>query len=380
MKSMHTSPEVVRSTLAVLFIGLLLIASLWILQPFLFSLTWAVMIVVSTWSFMLKVQQRCWNRRGLAVLIMSLALLLLLVLPLSFAILTILERTGDLVALVNALQSIHIASPPEWFEKVPLISHSLIERWQRLAVISPQELSEKLAPHVNTTLKWFVAQVGNIGLLVVQFCLMIILSAILYAQGEQAATLVRDFARRLAGERGEEAVMLSAAAIRSVALGIVGTAIVQSALGGFGLIVAGVPAAALLIAVMMLLCIAQIGPGLVLFPAVIWLYWSGAHTWATILLVWSILVALSDNFLRPYLIKKGADLPLILILAGVIGGLVAFGIIGLFIGPVVLAVTYTLLLAWIKGTGGEPCMIPAPDPLDSKQGIAVLLASNTSDN
>ena len=107
---------------------------------------------------------------------------------------------------------------------------------------------------------------------------------------------------------------------------------------------------------MMMLCIAQVGPGLVLFPSVIWLYWSGESTWATILLVWSILVAISDNFLRPFLIKKGADLPVILIITGVIGGLIAFGIIGLFIGPVVLAVTYTLLLAWIKGperVGGE---------------------------
>ncbi|WP_448873541.1 AI-2E family transporter YdiK [Desulfobulbus propionicus] len=353
MKETRAAPEIVRSTLAVLFIGLLLIASLWVLRPFLFPLTWAVMIVVATWPFMLKVQQRCWNKRWLAVVVMSLALLLFFVIPLSFAILTILERTGDLVALINALKSIRIASPPEWFEKVPLISHSLIERWQRLAVISPQELSEKLAPHVNTTLKWFVAQVGNVGLLVVQFVLTVILCAVLYAQGENGAALVRDFARRLAGARGEEAVMLSGAAIRSVALGIVGTAIVQATLGGFGLIVAGVPAAALLIAVMMLLCIAQIGPGLVLFPAVIWMYWNGAHTWATILLVWSIPVAISDNFLRPYLIKKGADLPMILIITGVIGGLLAFGVIGLFIGPVVLAVTYTLLVAWIKGTAGD---------------------------
>jgi len=341
--------EVTRSTLAVLCIGLLITSCLWILRPFLFSLGWAVMVVVATWPFMLTVQRRCWHKRWIAVVVMSLALLLLLIIPLSFAIITILERTGDLVVLLNALKSVRIASPPEWFERVPLVSHTLIERWQQLAVISPQEISEKLAPYMNTTLKWFVAQVGNIGLLVVQFCLMIILSAILYAQGEKAADLVCSFARRLAGDRGLEAAKLSAAAIRSVALGIVGTAIVQSALGGFGLIVAGVPAVTLLIAVMMMLCIAQVGPGLVLFPTVIWLYWSDAHTGATLLLVWSVLVALSDNFLRPMLIKRGADLPIILIIAGVIGGLVAFGVIGLFIGPVMLAVTYTLLLAWIKG-------------------------------
>jgi predicted PurR-regulated permease PerM len=351
--TMNQPAEIARTTLAVLFIGLLITTCLWILRPFLFSLGWAVMIVVATWPFMLAVQKRCWNRRWLAVLIMSLALLLLLVIPLSFAILTILERTGDLVGLFNSLKTLRIAEPPHWFERVPLISHTLIERWQQLSVISPHDFSAKLTPHVNTTLKWFVGQVGNIGLLVVQFTLMIILSTILYAQGEKAAHLVCGFARRLAGERGEEAAILSAAAIRSVALGIVGTAVIQSALGGLGLIVAGIPAVALLIAVMMILCIAQVGPGLVLFPSVIWLYWSGQTTWATILLIWSVFVALIDNFVRPFLIRSGADLPLILIIAGVIGGLFAFGIIGLFIGPVILAVTYTLLLAWIKGGEGN---------------------------
>uniref|UniRef100_UPI002612BB5B AI-2E family transporter n=1 Tax=uncultured Desulfobulbus sp. TaxID=239745 RepID=UPI002612BB5B len=112
--------------------------------------------------------------------------------------------------------------------------------------------------------------------------------------------------------------------------------------------------AGLFIAVMLLLCIAQIGPGLVLFPAVIWLFWSGQTGWGTVLLVWSVVVAVLDNVLRPLLIRRGADLPLVLIIAGVVGGLIAFGVIGLFIGPVVLAVTYTLLLAWIKGHGPEP--------------------------
>lgn len=349
----HRPTELTRSTLAVLCICLLISTCLWILRPFLFSLTWAVMIVIATWPLMLKIERACWRKRWIAVLIMSLALLLLLVLPLSFAIVTILDSTGELVGLLEKLKTVKIGDPPAWFNDIPFYADRLHQRWQQLAVISPQELSEKLAPYAKTVVTWFIAQVGNIGLLVVQFVLMIILSAVLYTKGEEAADLVCSFARRLAGDRGIEAALLSGAAIRSVAIGIVGTAIIQSSLGGLGLVVAGVPAATLLIAVMMLLCIAQIGPGLVLFPAVVWLYWSGENTWATILLVWSLFVAVSDNFLRPFLIKMGADLPILLIIAGVIGGLVAFGIIGLFIGPVMLAVTYTLLLAWIAGTEGE---------------------------
>ena len=147
--------------------------------------------------------------------------------------------------------------------------------------------------------------------------------------------------------------MLAGKAIRGVALGVGLTAVVQSMLGGIGLAVTGVPAAAVLTAVMLLLCIAQLGPVLVLIPAVIWLYWSGQNLWGTVLLVWSILVGSLDNFLRPILIKKGADLPLLLIFAGVIGGLLGFGLIGIFVGPVVLAVTYTLFEAWIEDALGK---------------------------
>lgn len=349
----HRPTELTRSTLAVLCICLLIATSLWILRPFLFSLTWAVMIVIATWPLMLKIERVCWRKRWIAVLIMSLALLLLLVLPLSFAIVTILDSTGDLIGLLEKLKTIKTGDPPAWFDDIPFYADKLHQLWQQFSVISPQELSAKLTPYARTVLTWFIAEVGNIGFLVVQFVLMIVLSAVLYARGEEAADLVCRFARRLAGERGIEAALLSGAAIRSVAIGIVGTAVIQSSFGGLGLVVAGVPAATLLIAIMMMLCIAQIGPALVLFPAVVWLYWSGDNTWATILLVWSVFVTLIDNFMRPFLIKMGADLPILLIIAGVIGGLVAFGIIGLFIGPVMLAVTYTLLLAWIGGTEGE---------------------------
>jgi predicted PurR-regulated permease PerM len=132
-----------------------------------------------------------------------------------------------------------------------------------------------------------------------------------------------------------------------VALGVVVTALVQSLLAGIGLAVAGIPFAALLTAVVLFLCIAQLGPLLVLAPAVIWLFYTDATAMGVALLVWSVIVGLLDNVLRPVLIRMGADLPMLLIFAGVLGGLFAFGIIGLFVGPVILAVTYTLLREWV---------------------------------
>jgi predicted PurR-regulated permease PerM len=159
--------------------------------------------------------------------------------------------------------------------------------------------------------------------------------------------MVRDFANRLAGERGVGAVKLAGQAIRAVALGVVVTAVVQTLLAGIGLAAAGVPFAGLLSAVMLLLAVAQIGVVPVMLCAIGWLYWKDHAGIAAALLVWTVLVGTVDNVLRPLLIRQGANLPLLLIFAGVIGGLLAFGLVGLFVGPVILAVSYTLLLAWI---------------------------------
>jgi predicted PurR-regulated permease PerM len=142
-------------------------------------------------------------------------------------------------------------------------------------------------------------------------------------------------------------VRLAGQAIRSVALGVVVTAFVQSVLGGIGIAIAGIPFAAIFTAAMFMLCIAQFGPALVLVPAVVWLYWKGAAGWGTFLLLWSVVILGLDNVLRPLLIRKGAHVPLLVLLAGVIGGLIAFGLVGIFLGPVVLAVSYTLLQAWM---------------------------------
>ena len=184
-----------------------------------------------------------------------------------------------------------------------------------------------------------------------QLLLTVAVSAILYARGETVGTGVLAFARRLAGEAGERVVILSAGAIRGVALGIVVTALVQASVGGLGLAVAGVPHPLLLSSVMFLLAVAQIGPVPVLLGAVIWLYVGGHVIGAIVMLAWTAVTGSLDNVLRPMLIRTGANLPLILIFAGVLGGMLAFGLIGLFVGPVVLAVTYTLLVAWV--TEGE---------------------------
>ena len=141
--------------------------------------------------------------------------------------------------------------------------------------------------------------------------------------------------------------------MQRVALGVVVTAVARSALGGIGLLVVGMPFASVLTAVMFILCLIQIGPGLVLVPAIIWMFYSGDAIWATVLLAFTVVAGTMDGFLRPFLNRKGADLPLLLIFADVIVGLVAFGMLGIFVGPTLLATAYILLQAWVADTDDE---------------------------
>jgi predicted PurR-regulated permease PerM len=339
--------DLTRTMLAILCILLLIATSLWVLRPFLAAAVWAVMIVVSTWPLLKSLQLRFGGRRGLAVTVMTLAMLLLLVVPLWLAIDTIASHAEAIVNLARKFAASGLPQPPAWVGGVPLIGGKLSALWEQLADAGSQGLMAKAEPYAAQSGKWILAQVGGLGFMLLQFLLVVVFSAILYASGEAGASTVLRFGHRLAGERGENSVILAGQAIRGVALGVGVTAIVQTVLGGIGLAIAGVPFAALLSAVMLMLCIAQLGPGLILFPAVGWMFWMGDTGWGSFLLVWSLVVASIDNFLRPVLIKKGADLPLLLIFAGVIGGMLGFGLIGLFIGPVALAVTYTLFEAWI---------------------------------
>jgi predicted PurR-regulated permease PerM len=256
----------------------------------------------------------------------------------------------------KSITTFKIQPPPDWLTALPLVGDAIAQLWERLSTLGVEDWAREAAPYAGAVGKWFVSQVGNIGLLFVEFVMTVVISAILYANGEHGADLVLRFGRRLAGANGEAAVRLAAQAIRGVALGVGVTAFVQSVLGGIGLGVAGVPFAAVLGVLMFILSLAQIGAVPVLVPAVIWLYWTGRTGWGTFLLIVTIVVGTLDNFLRPLLIKKGANLPLLLVFTGVVGGLVSFGLIGIFIGPVVLAVAYTLLLAWIDTTpqGLEP--------------------------
>jgi len=347
--------DLARTTFSVLFIGLLLGVSLWILRPFVGPGLWAAMVVVASWPLMQRVQRLLWNRRALAVVAMSLLLLLLFVVPLTLAIVTIVGNADRLVGWAQLASGYHLPdTPPAWMTGLPFLGGVVERLWEQATLLGLRDLWPKLTPYAGNLTRWFVGQVGSIGFLMLQFLVTVLIAAVLYATGEDAAALVRRFAHRLGGERGEDVVGMAGGAIRGVALGVGGTAAAQALIGGLALLLAGVPFAGLLTALMFMLCIAQLGPLLVLLPAVVWLFWNDSLGWGIALAVVAVLLTTLDNVLRPILIRMGAELPLLLIFCGVIGGLLSFGLVGIFVGPLVLAVAWRLLDAWIADGEAVP--------------------------
>jgi predicted PurR-regulated permease PerM len=343
---MNPDRDLTRTLLTIIFLLALLAACGWILRPFFMPILWASMIVVATWPLMERLQRLLWGRRWLAVTVMALALLVLFIAPILTAVVTVVDNHARILDWGRSL----LVLAPDWLARLPLFGDDLASAWLEITGSSPDELGGRLAPYADAAVQWLGAQTGSIGLIFIQFFLTFLVAVFLYLRGELAVGLVQGFARRMAGDRGVQVTVLAGQAIRAVALGVIVTAAVQALLAAIGLAVCGVPFVSVLTAIVFFFCLAQIGPAPILAPAVFWLFWKGQPGWGTALLVWTVLICSLDNVLRAYLIRLGADLPLVLILTGVIGGLVAFGIIGIFIGPVVLVTAYALFDAWVAET------------------------------
>jgi predicted PurR-regulated permease PerM len=356
---MKPSGEVTRLVFLVLFIVMMLAGSFWTLLPFLGGLIWAATVVVATWPLLLRLRARTGKRPWIAVAIMTAVILLAVILPFGFAVSTLLDVAHRGPEVLGEYFKNGLGPPPEWLEKIPAVGHRLVAKWQELAAGGREGLIEAARPYVGAAAQWAIAVTGGIGMVSVQILLTVALVAVLYAQGEIAARGALAFGYRLGGERGMEVMRLAAQAVRSVALGVVVTALVQSVLAGLALWICGIPAPGVLAALVFILGIAQLGPLLILLPAIGWLYWTDQALWGTVLLVLAIPIGALDNVLRPILIRRGVQLPMLLIIAGVIGGLLGFGVMGLFVGPVILAASYTLVKSWVA-EGAAPAADASP--------------------
>ncbi|WNN46259.1 MULTISPECIES: AI-2E family transporter YdiK [Winslowiella] len=372
MKNLERGIDYPQIVFTLMLITLLIVACFWVVQPFILGFAWASMVVIATWPLMIKLQGLLWGRRSLAVVAMTLILILLFIIPIALLVNSLIDNSAPVIQWATSGQ---MQIPRlEWLKEIPMIGDKLFSSYHKLVAGGGGALMTQIQPYIGRTTGFFVAQAGHFGRLMIHLGLMLLFSVLLYWRGEQVGNGIRHFAFRLASRRGDAAVLLAGQAIRAVALGVVVTALVQGVLGGIGLAISGIPYATLLTVLMILFCLVQLGPLLVLVPAIVWLYWSGDTTWGTVLLVWSCVVGTLDNVLRPVLIRMGADLPMILILSGVIGGLFAFGMIGLFIGPVVLAVSYRLVSVWMHEA-------PAPDedPQEVVEELAEFVADHEAD-
>jgi predicted PurR-regulated permease PerM len=317
-----------------------------VLRPFLPAMLWAMIIVVATWPLMLRVQRLLGGRRGLAVAVMSLGLFAVIVVPVALLLGTLITALPELRDLGTRLFGGGWPSPPAWLTRLPY-GAQLANSWQQAAQRSADQWAASVKPHISDAVVWLSRHLGTLGGVTLDFVLMLALVVVYYQHGEVLAERIQKFARRVGGARGAESAVLACQAMRAVAAGVIVTALVEAILSGLGLWVAGIPAAGVLTSVIFLMCVMQLGVMPVLVPAVLWLLYQDHFGWAVALGAWTVLMSTGDSLLRSWLIQRNAQLSFMLVLGGVLGGLLAFGIAGIFIGPVLLAVAQRIADSWM---------------------------------
>ncbi|MEK0085713.1 AI-2E family transporter [Benzoatithermus flavus] len=335
---------------AVVRVGLLLLLTFWcftIAKPFLVPVVWGTLIAVAIHPVHHRLRHDLGDRDRLAAFLVSFLLLILLILPLVVLSRALVDNVASL-ARVLAEGGIALPPPPEGLAGWPVIGPPLDEFW-RLALDNLRTALGQVTPQLKVLAGWLVSLVAGAGFGILNFLIAIVIAGILLVHVREAGGFAQAVSVRLVGSRGPELVELTERTVRSVARGILGTAIVQSMLAGIGFVAVHVPGAAFLTLICFLLCIVQIGPAIVLLGAVIWVFSTATLPAALLFLVWCLFVALLDNVLKPYLMARGGGVPLAVVFVGAIGGLLAHGLIGLFVGPVVFALGFRLFQAWIAG-------------------------------
>jgi predicted PurR-regulated permease PerM len=340
-------------------IGLALVASLTAAcaaatAPVAVPLLWGVIIAVATWPPYRRLRDALGGRAKLAAALVALLLALTLAAP---VVALSLSLAGYAQALGPALERLGHAgppAPPAWLAGVPAVGPPLDALW-REATADLGALLGHLQPYLARATGWALARGADLGLALVQFLAAILVAAVLHATGEPALALLARLLRRVGGEREVALLALAGHTIRGVALGVVGTAVVQGAVAGLGLLVAGAPAPLLLGFAAFAVAIVQLPASVMLLPVAGWLFWDGATWQAVFLAAWALLVVGTvDNLVRPYLISQGADLPFVLVTVGVVGGLLAWGFLGMFLGATLLAVGHSLLRDWLDDDRRPP--------------------------
>jgi predicted PurR-regulated permease PerM len=330
---------------------LLVVGSVLVLRPFLASLILSAILAYASWPVYEWLLTRLRDRSGVAALAMTVLLLLVLVTPFAIMGVSLTDNAADLLRRLHTTLQEPLQPPPVWLADIPLAGSYLNEKWLLLMQEEEGALLLRLREYIMQLplREWGISAGAALGQGVVLIAFSVMICFFFYRDGPAITGRVQTVMERLTGDRARALIEVTAGTISRVVNGILGTALVQSVVALIGFVIAGVPGAMLLGLLTFFLSIIPMGPPLVWAPAAIWLYTQEQTGWAVFLALWGlVLISSIDNLVKPYLISRGGSLPLLLVFLGVLGGLMAFGFIGVFLGPVILAVCYTLLTEWLR--------------------------------
>lgn len=327
-------------------LALLLYLALNLIRPFLTIAIWSVVLTVALYPVYEWMVDRLGGWRRLAAALLTLLSLLIVIGPATWLVLSLIDSIKTLSEHVD-LAALTLPPPPDAVKSWPLVGDHVYRFWT-LASSNLQAALAEVAPHLKPIGSSLLKVATNAGTGAAMFLVAIVIAGFLYSPAPSLAVAVRRFARRLSSERGEDFVRLAGATIRAVSRGVIGISALQAFLAGLGLMVAGIPGASLITSAVLILGIIQIGPSIVLIPVIIWAWTAMETTSALLFTAYMIPVNLMDNALRPLVMGRGLQTPTLVILIGVIGGTISYGITGLFLGPIILAVIWELLVVWIR--------------------------------
>ncbi|KAA0947376.1 MULTISPECIES: AI-2E family transporter [unclassified Pseudomonas] len=321
-------------------------ASFWVMAPFWSALFWGAVLAFASWPLMRLLTRWLKGRESLAAGVLTLGWMLLVAVPLVWLGFNLADHVRDAVVLIKDIQVDGLPEAPTWLGSLPFVGERLVGLWDSIDQ-QGAALMVTLKPYLGQVGNWLLARSAQIGGGILELTLSLVFVFFFYRDGPRLAMFIHRLLERLIGDRAGYYIELVAGTVQRVVNGVIGTAAAQAVLALIGFMIAGVPGALVLGVVTFLLSLIPMGPPLVWIPATAWLAWKGDYTYAVFLGVWgTFIISGVDNVLKPYLISRGGNLPLVIVLLGVFGGLIAFGFIGLFIGPTLLAVAYSLLTDW----------------------------------
>jgi len=339
--------RVIEATIRTGLVILLVLLCFTIVRPFILLTLGGTIIAVAVYPLFEKLQSLLGGRRKLAATLMTVVALVMLVLP-SVMLSESAIETSQALARQMEEGTLGIAPPSDKVQTWPLVGEKLYTVWS-LAANNLSAALSKYQDQLKALAKLVLSVAAGAGAMVLKFVVSIIIAGILLVYSKSGTEAVEKVSVRLMGEQlGKKFAGVSSATIRSVARGVLGVAFIQAVLAGAGLLVMGVPYAGIWTLLVLLLAIVQLPTIIVLLPIIVYAFTITTPVPAVIFMFWCLLVGVSDSFLKPLLLGRGLDIPMLVILLGAIGGMVAWGIIGLFVGAVVLAVGYKLYLVWLN--------------------------------